>query len=39
LKPGGEHYLKAETIIWLNHSRGKDELDHRSLKELAAKEQ
>jgi len=39
IKAWGKHYLKAETINWLNHSRGKDELNHRCLKELAAKEQ
>jgi len=31
LKRWGKHCLKAETIIWLNHSGGKDELNHRSV--------
>jgi len=36
---GGAHYFKAETIIETSHQRGADELIHRSLKELATKEQ
>jgi len=36
---GGSHYFKAETIIHKSHQRGADELIHRSLKELATKEQ
>ena len=36
---GGEHYFKAATIIETSHQRGADELIHRSLKELATKEQ
>jgi len=36
---GGEDYLKAETIIDLDHSRGRGELVHRSLKEFATREQ
>jgi hypothetical protein len=39
IQAGGKDYLKAETIILLNHSRGKGELNHRSLKDLATKEQ
>jgi hypothetical protein len=39
IQAGGKDYLKAERIIALNHSRGKGELNHRSLKELATKEQ
>ncbi len=36
---GGDHYFKTETIIQKSHERGADELIHRSLKELATKEQ
>ena len=36
---GGEEYFKAENIIILSHQRGADELIHRSIKELATKEQ
>lgn len=36
---GGEEYISASGIIALSHQRGKDELIHRSLKELATKEQ
>lgn len=36
---GGNEWFKAETIIRKSHQRGADELIHRSLKELAAKEQ
>ena len=36
---GGEALLSAEAIIGLAHARGKDELIHRSVKELATKEQ
>ena len=36
---GYEHYLKVEAIIKLAHGRGADELIHRSLKEMATKEQ
>ena len=39
LAAGGEHYFKTETIIQISHERGADELIHRSLKELATKEQ
>jgi len=39
IQAGGKAYLKAEDIISLNHSRGKGELNHRSLKEFATKEQ
>ncbi|MBW6481238.1 MAG: IS1380 family transposase, partial [Bacteroidales bacterium] len=36
---GGNEWFKAETIIRKSHQRGADELIHRSLKELATKEQ
>jgi hypothetical protein len=36
---GGEKYFEAENIITLSHQRGADELIHRSIKELATKEQ
>ncbi len=36
---GGEKYFEAENIIALSHQRGADELIHRSIKELATKEQ
>ena len=36
---GGEHYFETETIIQKSHERGADELIHRSIKELATKEQ
>ena len=36
---GGEHYLEADSIIKLSHKRGADELIHRSIKDLATKEQ
>ena len=39
IQAGGAEYLKAETIIYLNHQRGKSELVHRSFKEFATKEQ
>ncbi len=39
IQAGGAAYLKADQIISLNHSRGKGELNHRSLKEFATKEQ
>lgn len=35
----GEKYFKAETIVKTSHARGADELIHRSIKELATKEQ
>ena len=35
----GKEYFKAENIIKLSHQRGADELIHRSIKELATKEQ
>ena len=38
-KVGKEHLLTADSIISLAHQRGKDELIHRSIKELATKEQ
>jgi len=34
-----EHYFTAEGLIKFSHSKGKDELVHRSLKEFATKEQ
>lgn len=36
---GGNHYFEAKTIIQKSHERGADELIHRSIKELATKEQ
>jgi len=36
---GGESYFETSAIIQLSHKRGADELIHRSLKELATKEQ
>ena len=36
---GGQKYFKAENIVGLSHLRGADELIHRSIKELATKEQ
>ncbi|MEA1898929.1 MAG: IS1380 family transposase [Bacteroidota bacterium] len=39
IEAGGESHLSPEGIIELSHQRGKDELIHRSLKELATKEQ
>jgi len=39
IKVGREDLLTAESIISLAHQRGKDELIHRSIKELATKEQ
>jgi hypothetical protein len=36
---GGEQLLSADSIIANAHQRGKDELIHRSIKELAEKEQ
>ena len=36
---GGERYFEAGEIISLSHQRGADELIHRSIKELATKEQ
>lgn len=36
---GGEAYFETETIIKKSHQRGADELIHRSIKELATKEQ
>ena len=38
-KAGGEHYFEAKTIIQESHKRGADELIHRSVKEMATKEQ
>jgi len=38
-KAGKEELIKADSIISLAHQRGKDELIHRSIKELATKEQ
>jgi hypothetical protein len=39
IKCGGEEYISVKGVIALSHQRGKDELIHRSLKELATKEQ
>ena len=36
---GGNHYFEAKTIIQKSHERGADGLIHRSIKELATKEQ
>lgn len=36
---GGENYFETKNIIALSHQRGADELIHRSIKELATKEQ
>lgn len=36
---GGTPYFEAETIVRKSHERGADELIHRSIKELATKEQ
>jgi DDE family transposase len=36
---GGSNYFETETIIQKSHERGADELIHRSIKELATKEQ
>ncbi len=36
---GFENYLQAKNIVKLSHQRGCDELIHRSIKELATKEQ
>lgn len=36
---GGGHYFDAKTIVQESHARGADELIHRSIKELATKEQ
>lgn len=39
LQAGGAEYFEAGTIVKSSHSRGADELIHRSIKELATKEQ
>ena len=39
LAAGGQKYFETENIIALSHQRGADELIHRSIKELATKEQ
>lgn len=36
---GGKHYFETVTIVQKSHERGADELIHRSIKELATKEQ
>ena len=36
---GGDEWFKADTIIRKSHQRGADELIHRSIKELATREQ
>ncbi len=38
-KAGGQKYFEAESIVELSHQRGANELIHRSIKELATKEQ
>jgi hypothetical protein len=38
-KCGGDKFFETETIIETSHQRGADELIHRSIKELAGKEQ
>jgi hypothetical protein len=38
-KAGGGHFFEAQTIIQTSHQRGADELIHRSIKEMATKEQ
>jgi hypothetical protein len=38
-RAGGNEWFKAENIIRKSHQRGADELIHRSIKELATKEQ
>lgn len=39
MEAGGSKYFEAETIVKKSHERGADELIHRSIKELATKEQ
>ena len=39
IQAGAPEYLQPETIIRLDHRRGKGELTHRALKEFATKEQ
>ncbi len=39
IKAGGSQYFEAKTIIQTSHQRGADELIHRSIKEMATKEQ
>lgn len=39
LAAGGKRYFEAATIVEISHARGADELIHRSIKELATKEQ
>lgn len=39
IKAGYSKYLEVESIINLSHSKGNDELAHRSIKEFAGKEQ
>lgn len=36
---GGSHYFEAKNIVVNSHKRGADELIHRSIKEMATKEQ
>jgi len=38
-KAGGQKYFSAKSIIAISHAKGKDEQVHRSIKELATKEQ
>jgi hypothetical protein len=39
IQAGGQDYLSTEKIIQLNHQRGAGEINHRSIKEFATKEQ
>jgi hypothetical protein len=39
VRAGGRQYLATDKIIQLNHQRGRSELNHRSQKEFACKEQ
>lgn len=39
IQAGGQDYLDPEKIIYLRHQCGKSELNHRSIKEFAIKEQ
>lgn len=39
MQAGGEEYLTTEKIIQLNHQRGAGEINHRSVKQFATKEQ
>ena len=39
MQAGGQEYLSTEKIIQMNHQRGTGEINHRSVKEFATKEQ